>query len=66
MSQKMMIGIALLVLGGVFLFLGINAANAPAEEFAEALTGQYSDRTVMYLVGGGIAAVIGLVMLVKK
>lgn len=66
MNQKMIIGIALLVLGAVLLYFGLNAANAPAEEFAEALTGQYSDRTMMYLAGGAISAVIGVVMLVKK
>ena len=66
MSQNKIIGIAVLVLGAVLLYFGMNAANAPTEELAEALTGQYSDRTMMFLAGGAISAVIGLVMLVKK
>ena len=66
MNQKMIIGVALLVLGAVLLYFGLNATNAPAEEITEALTGQYSDRTVMYIAGGAISAVIGLVLLIKK
>lgn len=66
MNQKMIVGIALLVLGAVLLYFGQNAANAPTEEIAEALTGQYSDRTIMFLAGGAVSAVIGVVMLVKK
>lgn len=66
MSQNKLIGIVLLVVGAAGLFFGINAANAPAGEISEALTGSYSDRTMMYLVGGAIAAIAGAVMLSKK
>lgn len=66
MSQMKMFGIALLVLGAILLYFGFNATNAPTEEITEALTGQYSDHTMMYLIGGGIAAVLGIVALVKK
>lgn len=66
MKNSKLIGIVLLAAGAVLLYFGINATNAPAEEISEALTGKYSDNTMMYLVGGGIAAVAGLFMLVKK
>lgn len=66
MSQNKLIGIILLVGGAIALYFGINATGAPSEEIAEALTGQYSDRTMMYLVGGGAAAVGGLFMLIRK
>jgi hypothetical protein len=36
------------------------------EELGEAFTGKYSDGTMMYLVGGGIAAAAGLFMTLKK
>lgn len=66
MPQNKMLAIALVVIGAVLLFFGLNAANAPAEEMAEALTGQYSDRTMFYLIGGGISGALGLVMLFRK
>lgn len=66
MKTGKLIGIALLILGGVLLYFGVNATEAPMEEIGEAVTGKYSDETMMYLVGGGIAAVIGLVMVLKK
>ena len=66
MSQNKMIGIVLLVVGAIALYFGFNATNAPMEEVSEALTGQYSDNTMMYLIGGAVAGVAGLVMLVRK
>ena len=66
MSTQKIIGIALLVGGLIALYFGFNAANSVGEEISEAFTGQYSDRTMLYLIGGGIASVLGLVMLVKK
>ena len=60
MSQNKIIGIILLAIGAIALYFGINAANAPMEEVTEALTGQYSDRTMMYLIGGAVAGVAGL------
>lgn len=64
--NKKLIGIALLVIGGILLFVGYNATEAPSEELAEAFTGRYTDETMMYLIGGAVAAVIGLVMLLRK
>lgn len=66
MNQKMLIGAGLLVLGGVLLYFGLNATNAPTEEITEAVTGQYSDRTMMFLGGGAVSAVVGLILLIKK
>ena len=66
MGNKKLIGIVLLALGALLLYFGFNATQAPAEEIGEALTGKYSDNTMMYLIGGGVAAVAGLFMLVKK
>jgi len=66
MGKSKLIGIILLALGAVLLYFGINAANAPVEELSEAFTGRYSNETMMYLVGGGVAAVAGLIMLIRK
>lgn len=66
MKTNKIIGIALLVLGGVLIYFGINATEAPMEKLAESVTGKYSDETMYYLIGGGISAVLGLVLLLKK
>ncbi len=66
MNQKKLIGIALLVVGVILLFFGFNATESVGEELTEAVTGRFSDETMMYLIGGAVAAVIGLVMLLKK
>ncbi|NNF67048.1 MAG: DUF3185 family protein [Gammaproteobacteria bacterium] len=66
MNQNKIIGVALLVAGAVLLYFGFNAANAPSAEIAEAITGQYSYRTMMFMGGGAVSAVVGLVMLIKK
>jgi len=61
-----LIGLALLVLGAILLYFGFNATQSAVEEIGEAFTGRYSDQTMMYLVGGGVAAVVGLFLLLKK
>jgi hypothetical protein len=66
MSQNRIIAIVLLVIGAIALYFGFNATGAPTEEISEALTGQYSDQTMFYLIGGGIAVVAGIAMLFRK
>ena len=66
MSNNKLIGIILLVAGAILVYFGLNATDAPLEELTESLTGRYSDKTMAYLVGGGIAAVLGLVILLKN
>jgi hypothetical protein len=66
MSTNKLIGIILLVVGGVLLYFGLNATEAPMEELTEAVTGNYTDKTMYYLIGGAVSAVVGLVLLLKK
>ena len=66
MNRNKLIGLALLVLGGIALYFGFNAANAPMEELTEAVTGRYSDETMLYLAVGAVAGIAGLVMLIRK
>jgi len=66
MNQKSMIGIALLVVGVILLVVGFNSTQSLTEEVSEAFTGRFSDETMFYLIGGAVAGVIGLVMLLKK
>jgi len=66
MEMRMILGIGLLVLGAVLLYFGLQATDAPIEQVRESLTGDYSDRTMLYLIGGGVAAVAGLALLVRR
>lgn len=66
MNQNKIIGIVLLVIGAIALYFGFNATNAPMEEVTEAFTGRYSDQTMLYLIGGAVAGIAGMVMLFRK
>ena len=66
MNPKALLGVALLVGGLILLYFGYNASESVTEGVTEAVTGSYSDKTMYFLVGGAVAAVVGLVMLVRK
>lgn len=66
MPTRAVIGVVLLVLGAALLYFGLNATDAPLEQARETLTGEYSDQTMLYLIGGGVAAVAGLALLLTR
>lgn len=63
MGTKRLIALVLLVLGAVLLYFGWQATDAPLEQAREGLTGDYSDRTMQYLIGGAVAAAAGVGLL---
>ena len=63
MGSRQIVGIVLLVVGAAVLVMGWNASRSLTEQVSETFTGRYSRETTIYLVGGGAAAVLGLVML---
>jgi hypothetical protein len=63
MTARNALAIVLLVAGGVLLYFGLQATDAPLERARQTLTGDYSDQTMLYLIVGGIAAVAGLALL---
>lgn len=60
------LGIALLVVGVILLYFGYNEYNSAASEVTEFVTGNPTDNAIWFLVGGAIAAVIGVGVLFKK
>lgn len=64
MSNMRILGIALLIIGLGLLFFGFQATGSLAEDVHETFTGRYTDETTWYLIGGGVAAVVGLLLTV--
>ena len=64
MSQKRIAGIVLLVVGAILLIVGMNASHSAADQISNTFTGRFTHETHWYLVGGGAAALFGLLMVV--
>jgi hypothetical protein len=62
MHWTRILGIALLAGGVILLWMGISATDTVGEDVRQTITGSYSDSTTGYLVGGGVAAAVGLVL----
>ena len=59
------IGAALLVGGLLLLFFGFQEYQSLQSEMKEFLTGSPTDRALWLMVGGAVAGVAGLVLLVR-
>ena len=59
-----MLGIVLLVLGIVLIVVGINASDSAADQVSNFFTGRFTEATMWYIIGGIVAAVSGLGLLV--
>jgi drug/metabolite transporter (DMT)-like permease len=62
MATNKIIGVVLIVVGALLLYFGYQASDAPLEQVRETVTGDYSDRTMLYLIGGAAAAVAGVLL----
>ncbi len=59
------ISLALLVAGIILIVFGINAMHSFSSDVSRAFTGSPTDKSIWLLVGGAIAAVVGLVGLFR-
>ena len=55
------VALALLIGGVVLMIIGINAMNSFSSDVSRFFTGSPTDKAVWMLIGGTVAAVIGLV-----
>jgi hypothetical protein len=62
MSNTQIAGLVMLVTGAIALVLGYHASPAPLEQLANSFTGQYTDRTLWYLIAGGAAVAGGALL----
>ena len=61
--MQKMLGLVLLVGGAILLFYGLSQSESVVSEVKEAFTGTPTDKTVWFIIGGAVAAVLGLGML---
>lgn len=66
MNTNKLIAIILLALGAFLLYMGYQSSQGLDDQISEAFTGNFTDQTIWYLIGGGIAVVAGLVMIARK
>jgi hypothetical protein len=57
------IGVVLLVVGIVGLFLGYQESRSAREQTASLFLGRYTQKTLLLLIGGAVAALFGLILL---
>jgi len=62
MSPQRIAGIVLLVIGVIVLIAGMNASHSVADQVSNSFTGRFTKDTMWYLIGGGAAALFGLLL----
>jgi len=60
------ISIALLVGGVVLIIIGINATNSFNSDVSRFFTGAPTDKAIWMLIGGFVAAIVGLTMTLRR
>lgn len=66
MSINRIAALALIVIGIVLIYLGYQSSQGLDDQLSEAVTGNFTDETIFYWVGGAIAAIAGVMMLRKR
>ncbi|MGA2233629.1 MAG: DUF3185 family protein [Tepidisphaeraceae bacterium] len=64
MSTQRIFGIVLLVVGVGVLIVGMNASHSAADQISNTFTGRFTHDTAVYIIGGGAAALFGLLLMV--
>jgi LPXTG-motif cell wall-anchored protein len=59
MSNMKIVGFVLLIVGVVLLFFGWQSSEGLDDQVSEAVTGEYTDSTMWYIILGVIAAAAG-------
>jgi len=59
------IGLAILALGVVLLIFGFNESHSFSSDVSRTFTGNPTDRSIWFLVGGAAAVIVGLFMAVR-
>ena len=60
MAPNKLLFVALLVVGVVLLVLGVTESDSVSSDFSRLFTGEPTDKAIWFLIGGGLAAIVGL------
>lgn len=63
MNTQRIVAIVLLVTGVALFVIGMNASESVADQVSNTFTGRFTRETIWYLVGGGAAALGGVLIL---
>ena len=63
MSQQRIVGIVLLVIGVGLFVVGMNSSHSAADQISKTFTGRFTEATTWYILGGILAGVAGVLML---
>ena len=58
--------LALLIGGIILIVFGVNESNSVTSDVNRVFTGNPTDKSMWMLIGGAVAAVVGLVMTLRK
>ena len=64
--DKIIISLALFIGGVAFMIYGISATNSFGSDVSRFFTGSPTDKAIWMLIGGTVAAVIGLVSTLRS
>ena len=62
MNLQRIVGVVLLVAGVTLLIVGMNASHSVADQVSNTFTGRFTRETAGYIIGGGVVALLGLLM----
>jgi hypothetical protein len=62
MSTQRIFGMVLLIVGVVLLIAGMHASHSAADQISNTFTGRFTNETLWYILGGGAAALFGLLL----
>lgn len=65
MKDTKLIGIVLLVVGVILLYFGWQSSESIGDQLTESLTGRFTEETMFFIIGGAIAAVVGLYLTLR-
>jgi uncharacterized membrane protein YidH (DUF202 family) len=64
MDATRLLGIVLLVVGIVLIIVGMNSSHSVADQVSNTFTGRFTQATMWYILGGGAAALVGVIVFV--
>lgn len=63
MTPQRVFGVILVILGVVFLAVGMNASHSMADQVSNTFTGRFTQATTWYIIGGIGMGLVGVSML---